>query len=1013
MSETELTVAGPYKGLAPFGDSELDGLLFFGREREREIVVANLIAARLTVLYGPSGVGKSSLLRAGVARSLRDLPEQPVVVVFSSWTENPAAALLAAVCEEAGVPVAPTLREAVAAVGDRDIYLILDQAEEYFLYHAAGERAFEDALALAVTEPLRVNVLLSLREDALAKLDRFKGRIPNLFGNFLRLDRLDREAGRAAIVRPVDRWNQLEGSHVEVEPALVESVLTGVGTGKIEPGVGGVGAEANGRPAGIEAPYLQLVMQRLWEVELANGSDRLSEETLESLGGAERIVAEHLERAVDELEPVQKDIAAELSRFLVTPSGAKIAHSLSDLAGYAGVQESDLEPVATELAERRILRTVETDGGVRYEIFHDVLTGAVLGWRTRYQAERALERERAIGRKRHRRLGYVAVAALVAAGVMATLTVWAVTERRYARAKTILVHARELDATALSRRQLDPELSLLLAAQAARIDPTPQAEDVLRDALRTSRLRWIVHTGHPVVAARYDLSGRRFLVASADGKVRLYDGASHKLLRTLDHGAAIRDADFSLDGKLVATAGTDGVARIWTVDGALVRAVHHGAPIETVSFDLTGSLLATAGGHAAKLWRVRGRGLVAELRTPKPVTAALFSPYGKYVAVIARDRLVRLFQVAKVGRPAHVLDQGTLVTAAAFGPDGRTMVVGGRNRAATLWNLRTWRPEAELTGHVGRIRAVAFSPHGERVATSSQDGTARVWKLHGGVAAGDVVQLRGHSNPVVDVNFSPDGQFVVTSSSDDTAQVFSADKGALRSILAGDTDTVRSGVFSPDGRFVLTGSDDGTARLWDPGTAVELTPTSDQAPASPVTSAVSRDGTRATARGNDVVLTGKHGTMLLRGHRDRVLAVAFNPDGTRLVTASRDHEARIWNVATGSSLHRLRTHYGAVVDARFSPDGRWVVTAGPQTAGLWAASSGLLLGLLRGPTTPLTAAAFEPDSTAIVTSERNGVVRRYACDVCGSIQRLVALADARLEATGRRLTAADRRRYGL
>ncbi len=81
--------ASPYKGLTPFGDSELDALLFFGRERDGEIVAANVIAARLTVLYGPSGVGKSSLLRAGVARALRELPEEPLVVVFSSWGEDP------------------------------------------------------------------------------------------------------------------------------------------------------------------------------------------------------------------------------------------------------------------------------------------------------------------------------------------------------------------------------------------------------------------------------------------------------------------------------------------------------------------------------------------------------------------------------------------------------------------------------------------------------------------------------------------------------------------------------------------------------------------------------------------------------------------------------------------------------------------------------------------------------------------------------------------------------------
>ena len=84
-----MNVKSPYRGLAAFDDSELDALYFFGRERDTEIVVANLIASRFTVLYGPSGVGKSSLLLAAVARTLRELPEEPVVVVFSAGATTP------------------------------------------------------------------------------------------------------------------------------------------------------------------------------------------------------------------------------------------------------------------------------------------------------------------------------------------------------------------------------------------------------------------------------------------------------------------------------------------------------------------------------------------------------------------------------------------------------------------------------------------------------------------------------------------------------------------------------------------------------------------------------------------------------------------------------------------------------------------------------------------------------------------------------------------------------------
>ena len=116
-------------------------------------------------------------------------------------------------------------------------------------------------------------MLLSLREDTLARLDRLKGAIPNLFANVLRLDRLDRAAGRAAIVRPLERWSELTPSRSALEEELVDDVLDGVGAGRIELGPAGHGAvEGARRQLAIEAPYLQLVMQRLWEVERASGS---------------------------------------------------------------------------------------------------------------------------------------------------------------------------------------------------------------------------------------------------------------------------------------------------------------------------------------------------------------------------------------------------------------------------------------------------------------------------------------------------------------------------------------------------------------------------------------------------------------------------------------------------------------------------------------------------------------------------------------------------------------------
>ena len=235
-------IPSPYRGLAPFRDSELDAHFFFGRERESEIIGSNLLAARLTVLYGASGVGKSSLLRAGVAQSLRrtalenvregEAPEF-VVVVLDSWTENPSASLTSAMVEavrdavadtewEPSASAAESLVDVAAACGARlggDLLLVLDQFEEYFLYHPeAPTSGFgTDLSELVRREDLPVRILIGIREDSLAKLDAFKARIPNLFANFLRLDPLDREAGRAAILA---RGEHAQPRHRERAPLV-------------------------------------------------------------------------------------------------------------------------------------------------------------------------------------------------------------------------------------------------------------------------------------------------------------------------------------------------------------------------------------------------------------------------------------------------------------------------------------------------------------------------------------------------------------------------------------------------------------------------------------------------------------------------------------------------------------------------------------------------------------------------------------------------------------------------
>ena len=370
----------PYKGLIPY--SENDANFFFGRQRERDMIEANLIATRLTLLYGASGVGKSSVLRAGVVHHLRHLAAEDLanhgnpefaVVIVNAWRDDPLTSLLnsvytalqadlgplhpavASLAPPSAAAFVPTLQAWTTAL-DCDLLLILDQFEEYLFYHATEDGLGTLAMEFprAVNHPdLRVNFLIAIREDALARLDRFKGRIPRLFENYLRIQHLDVAAARDAIEQPLLTYNRLMApvQPVTIEPALVDEVLAQVQTNQVFVGESGRGAVSGaGGPARVETPYLQLVMSRLWAEEVQAGESVLRLATLQRLGGAERIVRTHLDTVISTLTPAEQDHAARIFHHLVTPSGTKIAHSVPDLAEYSGLTPAQLEPVLEKLS---------------------------------------------------------------------------------------------------------------------------------------------------------------------------------------------------------------------------------------------------------------------------------------------------------------------------------------------------------------------------------------------------------------------------------------------------------------------------------------------------------------------------------------------------------------------------------------------------------------------------------------------------------------------------------------
>jgi len=1133
-------LSSPYKGLAAFEDTELDALLFFGRVRDTHTIAANLIASRFTVLYGPLGVGKSSVLRAGVVRRLRSTAADSTVVVSDSWADDPTAVLVRAVAAsldveppDRDVPLSDGLAQMTSRHGD-DLYLVFDQFEELFVYPGAEE--FATALAEVVRAPhLRVNVLLALREDALSELDVFTGRIPNVFGNYLSLERLDRAAARDAILGPLGRYNELSDRAVEIQPELLEAVLDDVEIGRVRLD-GRLGASSNGATPRIEAPYLQLVMQALWDAERASGSEMLRLETFDALGRAEAIVRAHLDDAMASLPESDRDVAARIFNHLVTPSGTKIAHDADDLADYAGVAEDELGPVVRALGDRRILRPV--DG--RWEIFHDVLADPVLAWRARHEADRTLEREREEARRRHRRLSALLVVAGIALAAMVAVTVYALAQRSNANEQASLAReeAKRAQANALSAEagvlipvtppETDPELGLLLAAEAARREPTHRAADTLRRALLVSHLR-VVLPDRRVTAASFSPDDGRILVATQSGGVRLYSKDGQRL-GSFQAGAPVTGASFSPDGGRILTTVRDGPATIWESTGE--RVISLGRAPSLATFGFRGTLVLTVEGGTAEIWKVDGS-RVARLRGADPVTQASFGPGDGLVVVFGEGPKAWVFD-ANSGQLKGVLDQESPITSATLVPKSDRLVTTSTDGAARVWSLGGTRQAhllRKMPDHSGEITDGAVAPDGRTLVTTSVDTLARVWNLRSGRLVSDLV---GHNNRVNGVAFSHDGDAFVTWSADGTARVWDRGRAAARVILAGHGDSVTNASFDPSGEEVLTTAADGKARVWASHVQAALEPIATLT--TPIAAAT------FSRRGNVAAIAGRDGIMVLDGGGDRigalgltdvrtlavsgdgavvaasdgadvdlwrvgaadsgdtvhvsspptaigldevgsqlalgfqdggiqiwsrrdgmdtlaeagppvtslafsssgerlaaggaggsvqvwsvpdrrslyrtehssgsaVLSVAFDRTGQRLVSGGEDTTARVWDAVNGRLLYSLRGHASSINDAAFDPNGRWVVTAGRSLAGLWDRVSRQRLLFLPGDEGTVLAASFDPTGLRILTVGADGTFRSYDCEVCAGIPGLLRFAEARLEATGRELTAAERARY--
>ncbi|MGZ4341187.1 MAG: NACHT and WD repeat domain-containing protein [Solirubrobacteraceae bacterium] len=992
----------PFQGLGFY--TEDDARWFFGRATERKIILAHLRTARLTLLYAESGVGKSSLLRAGVAARLRELAMQNidasrspkfVPLVFSDWKDDPVEDLISEIQRQvhvlrpasngagpAGTASNGSLADAITAAGsalDATLVIILDQFEEHFSYRLGAGRPnrLADELAQCVNAPtVPANFLIAVREDAYGGLgDLFSGRISNVYNNYLHLEYLTRDAAREAIEKPVEIYN---ADHPEQEPIkldedLADAVLDEVRRGNIELGTRRGDRDGGNLPAAnadeIETPFLQLVMSRLWECELAKGSRVLRTATLnDELGGAETIVRNHVDRALTGLAGEELEAATDILHDLVTPSGVKVAHTAGDLAQMTAHSETTVGSVLDRLYEERIVRAVDPAPGssqARYEIFHDRLAAPILDWRQQREnarqdrARERAEREAEVQRNQARRFKRLArIMLALAVGLLVLLVAVAVllgyaqhqsdtASREKTAALKGTAEAKYFGLTARAQSQLPtrPDVSLLLYLAAYDQSPQPAAERSLLATLHSVQL---------------------------SGAVGILHG----------HTDAVESIAFSPVGSTLASASGDKTIRLWTVTRTgqlpLGQPLRANGPLYSVAFDRTGQLLASGSFNDIILWSIRRHARQGTIRDATgAVTSVAFSRHGNMLAAGGSDGTVLLWNTLTHQSTKLHIPSGGLVRSVAFNPRGDELATSS-DKSVVLWNVATGAMLGQLSGPTRVVYSVAFSPDGQTIAAGGSNGTIARWsasslgelspELHGlrlvnslafspdgrALAAGGTNKtmlwdlaagksrgeaLSGHQGGVNSVAFSPNGKRLAAGGADRTITLWSFPiHRAFGKPLVRFTKGGKEVAFSPNGRVIASAGDGGQIYVFDTGGRLLRTLAANQG--DPIES-LAFDPTGRTLGGAygdggirlwDVA-TGRQLGGPLRGNTHSVQSIEFDRTGTRLVSGGADGTIRLWDVRRHTEIgHPLKSGFGSVYAVAFSPDGAHIAAGGDGRA---------------------------------------------------------------------------------
>ncbi|MFJ8195100.1 trypsin-like peptidase domain-containing protein [Streptomyces sp. NPDC096094] len=996
-----LLADSPYRELLSF--TERDRAVFHGRANETQRLIELLEQQQVPVVpvLGPSGVGKSSLVGAGllghldsdryvIARlplGLRLTAEELLAWALASagdadtmqsdWHDR-WSALARQLTDEQGVRAA--VEQTLARHGVRSrLVLVADQFETLLADAPDTARRLDAILGLLTarrTDGSRpAQAVVVSRIDYLSQIEKLPHLRAAWDATSAVVQPMTRTQLREAITRPLERH-----AGVRFADGLVERLLQDTPPG----------------PAAL--PMLEYTLSRLWQRQERGW---LTTTAYQELGGVEGALAKDAEsRLWAWADGAERQALERIFIQLVRPGeqvdAGERGPDTRRVAARTEFSESDWALIHRLASTRLVVVTRRPTGRDTAELAHQALVEQwpqlqrwveenrefrrwQEGLRRSLQAwqEQSRPKELVLSREQvteaRRWIGERATEVPVEEAEFVETSVQ-VQRRRTRRRRLILAGFSVLTVLAL--------VAVSLATRNARDSSEARALAAGRSLAEQSRQQ---AGADPALAARLALAAQR-VSPTPETRARLLAAVSSPLRATLTgHEAKVASVEFSPDGKTLVTSAHDGTARLWDVQGRRQVALFDGGSgqVHTAVFSPDGRTLVTSHDQwASRVWDVRTRKQTAVLAgAGGPV---VFSPDGTIIATGGRQGKVIFWDARSQRRTGelqvHRSDDGVSLHDLALSPDGTTLAVSllgfkvseSDESRVQLWDVAEGRRTATLKGHTGQVTSLAFSPDGDTLATGASDATTRLWDVR---SRRSTSTLTGPSGTVFALAFTPDGRTLASGGQDRSVRLWDVGDRTAVTVLNGHTGGVDALAFSPDGAMLASGSLDASVRLW--GVKAGRPQASFAGPGgSGSPAAYSPDG-KVLATGADDGTVYLHDVRSrrplgrLRGHTGEVNTVRFSPDG-RFVAASSNDDSLVllWDARTHRRLATLDGHNRPVQGVLFSPDGRTIATSSyiDGRTRLWSMQTRRQLASFTSATSLM---AFSPDGTVFVTGGRD------------------------------------------